>query len=45
MSGTVIFGIGCAMIILSVVLFAAAVVYSKTAGKRMKKELKKEYID
>jgi len=44
MSGLIIFGIGCAMIVFSVVLFAAAVVYSKTTGKRMKKELEKEYI-
>ncbi len=43
MSGAVIFGPGCGMIILSVVLLAVNVVYQKTAGKRIRKELEREY--
>lgn len=43
MSGIVVLGLGIGIIVLSVVLFAASVVYKKTAGRRIREELKKEY--
>lgn len=43
MSGIIILGIGIGMIALAAILFVVSIVYRKTAGKRMKQELKKEY--
>lgn len=43
MSGIIILGIGIGMIALAAILFIVSIVYRKTAGKRMKQELKKEY--
>lgn len=43
MSGIVIVGIGIGMIVLAVILFIASIVYRNTAGKRVQKELGKEY--
>lgn len=43
MGGIVILGLGIGMIVLSAVLFVASVVYKKTAGKRIREELKREY--
>ena len=43
MSGTVIVGVGIGMIVLSVVLSIASIMYRKTSGKRIKQELQNEY--
>ena len=43
MSGAVILGIGIAMIAVAAVLLIVGVVYGKTAGKRIREELKREY--
>ncbi len=43
MSGTIILGIGIGLVVLSVVVFAISIIYRKTAGKRIREELKKEY--
>lgn len=43
MSGMIILGIGIAMIAIAVILFIAGVIYGKTAGKRIREELKREY--
>lgn len=43
MSGVIVFMAGVGMIVIAVILFAAGIVYRKTAGKRIRKELKQEY--
>ena len=43
MSGVIVFMAGIGMIVLAVILFAASIVYRRTAGKRIGKELKQEY--
>ena len=43
MSGIIITGIGVGLIALSVILFITSIVYRNTAGKRIRKELGKEY--
>lgn len=43
MSGIIVFIAGIGMIALAVILFAAAIVYRKTAGMRIREELKHEY--
>lgn len=43
MSGMIILGVGIAMIVLAVILFGVGIVYRKTAGKRIREELKREY--
>ncbi len=43
MSGIVILGIGIAMMAVAAILFVAGIVYGKTAGKRIREELKREY--
>lgn len=43
MDGMIILGIGVGLIALAVVLFTVSMVYRKTAGKRIKRELDKEY--
>jgi hypothetical protein len=39
----VIIGIGIGLIVLAAALFAAAMIYRGTAGKKIKEELKREY--
>lgn len=43
MSGMMILSIGIGMIVLAVILLIVSFVYRKTAGKRIREELKKEY--
>lgn len=43
MSGIIIAGIGIGMVALAIILFIVSVVYRNTAGKRIRKELGKEY--
>lgn len=43
MNGIMITGIGIGMVILAIILLIAAVVYRKTAGKRIREELGREY--
>ncbi len=43
MSGTLILAIGIGMLVLSVVILIASMIYQKTAGKRIREELKREY--
>lgn len=43
MSGIVIVELGIGMIGLAVILLIAGVIYGKTAGKRIREELKREY--
>ena len=43
MSGIIVFIAGIGMIALAVILFAAGIIYRKTAGKRVREELKHEY--
>ncbi len=43
MNGIMITGIGIGLVILAVVLLTAAVIYRKTAGKKMREELGREY--
>ncbi len=43
MSGTIILGIGIGLVVLSVIVFVVSIIYRKTAGKRIREELKKEY--
>ena len=43
MSGITIVGVGIGMIVLAIILFIVATVYRKTAGKRIREELGKEY--
>lgn len=43
MGGIVILGTGIGLIALSVVLLVVSVVYQRTAGKRIREALKKEY--
>lgn len=43
LSGIVILGIGIGMILFSVFLFITSMIYQKTAGKKIREELDKEY--
>lgn len=43
MSGVIIAGIGIAMIGLAVILLIAEIIYGRTAGKRIREKLRKEY--
>lgn len=43
MSGIMIMMAGIGMAVLSVVLFVVSIVYRKTAGKKIREELKREY--
>jgi len=43
MGGIVILGIGIGLVVLSAVLLIASMVYRKTAGKKIREELRKEY--
>lgn len=43
MSGMLLIIIGIAIIVLAVILFVLSILYRKTAGKRIREELKKEY--
>lgn len=43
MSGTIILGAGIGLIVLSVVLLAASIVYRNTTGKKIREELEEEY--
>ena len=43
MSGIIITEIGIGMIVFSVILFTMSVVYRNTGGKKIRKELEKEY--
>lgn len=42
-SGNIILMAGAGMIVLALVLFTVSLVYRKTAGKRIRDELKNEY--
>ena len=42
-SGTIILAAGVGMIVLAVGMLVASVIYRKTAGKRIRDELKREY--
>lgn len=42
-SGTVIVMLGVMMIILAIILFIVSIIYRKTAGKKIREELMKEY--
>jgi len=41
--GTIILAIGVVMIIQAVIFLIASIIYRKTAGKRIRRELKEEY--
>lgn len=43
MSGTVIIGMGIALTGAAVILFGVGVIYQKTAGRKIREELKREY--
>ena len=43
MSGIMIMAAGIGMAVLSVILFVVSIVYRKTAGKKIREELKREY--
>lgn len=43
MSGILIMMAGIGMAVLSVALFVVSIVYRKTAGKKIREELKREY--
>ena len=43
MSGIMIMMAGIGMAVLSVILFVVSIVYRKTAGKKIREELKREY--
>lgn len=43
MSGVLLIIIGIVIMILAVILFVLSVLYRKTAGKRIREELKEEY--
>lgn len=43
MSGIIIMGVGIGMIVFAIILFIVSVAYRKTAGKRIREELGKEY--
>ena len=43
MSGIIIMGVGIVMIVFAIILFIVSVAYRKTAGKRIREELGKEY--
>lgn len=43
MSGIIIVGIGTGMTGLGCILFLAGIIYGRTAGKRIREELKREY--
>lgn len=43
MSGTIVFIAGITMIALAVILFAADIIYRRTAGRKIREELKSEY--
>lgn len=43
MSGIMIMMAGIGMAVLSAVLFVVSIVYRKTAGKKIREELKREY--
>lgn len=43
MSGMVILGMGIGLIALAAVLLAVSIVYRRTAGKKIREELKREY--
>lgn len=43
MGGTVILAIGIGFIVLAVILLIVSIVYRRTAGKKIREELKKEY--
>lgn len=42
-SGVIILAIGISMMVFAVILFIISIVYRKTAGKRIREELGKEY--
>lgn len=43
MNGMMITAVGIGMVALSLILFAASVVYRKTVGRRIRAELMREY--
>lgn len=43
MSGIMIMMAGIGMAVLSIVLFIVSIVYHRTAGKKIREELKREY--
>lgn len=43
MSGSIILGVGIGLIALAAVLFIVSIVYRKTAGKKIRDELRDEY--
>lgn len=43
MSGSVILGVGIALIVLAAILFVMSIVYRKTAGRKIRDELRDEY--
>ncbi len=43
MSGMMIVAAGIGMTVFSVILFAVSIVYRKTAGRRIREELMREY--
>lgn len=44
MSGTVIVGIGIGIAVVGVILFVVSIIYRETAVKRIKRDLKDEYM-
>lgn len=43
MSGVMIVAAGIGMMVLSAALFAVSIVYRRTAGRKIREELKREY--
>lgn len=43
MSGIMIIAAGIGMVVLSVSLFAVSIVYRRTAGRKIREELKRDY--
>lgn len=43
MSGIMIMTVGIGMAVLSVILFLTSIVYRRTAGRKIREELKREY--
>ncbi|MCM1124343.1 MAG: hypothetical protein NC416_17325 [Eubacterium sp.] len=43
MSGIIVLTVGMIMIALAVILFAAGIIYRRTAGRKIREELKREY--
>lgn len=41
--GIIIFSIGIGMILFAVLLFVTSMIYQKTAGRKIREELNKEY--